>query len=138
MSETQGTSESTQPVETVTDKPGSANPIETAQTKVKTFLNSWQLKVGIVGAIVMSIALTAFFWQHAVAGFGMKLWSQQAGATPIECMVKDTNADQYVSCSAILNDQVVPLECGASIFNIGCRINYGSAARGALQTQSSR
>jgi hypothetical protein len=76
------------------------------------------------------VGLIAFFWAHMVAGLGMRVWSNSSGATPIECMMRDTNGDEYVSCSAILHDQVVPLECGSSIFNIGCRINYGAAAPG--------
>lgn len=131
MSETQGNSESSKPVETVTQKKEETSFLEPLQTKLGNILGSWKVKVGLASAVLVAIALTVFFWQHAVAGLGMKLWSAQAGATPIECMVKDTNNDQYVSCSAILNEQVVPLECGASVFNIGCRINYGAAATGA-------
>ncbi len=96
--------------------------------KLKEILKSWQLKVGIVVSILLAVFLVSFFWQHFVARLGMKAWSAQAGAVPIECMIKDSNDDQYVSCSAMLNEQVVPLECGSSIFNIGCRVNYGSAA----------
>jgi hypothetical protein len=135
MSETQGNSESSKPVETVTEKKEETSFLEPLQTKLGNLLGSWQVKVGLVSAVLVAIALTVFFWQHEVAGLGMKLWSSQAGATPIECMVKDTNGDQYVSCSAILNDQVVPLECGASVFNIGCRINYGAAAPGARKSR---
>ncbi|MDB9520273.1 hypothetical protein PN466_25335 [Roseofilum reptotaenium CS-1145] len=135
MSETQGNSELSKPVETVTEQKEETRFLEPLQTKVSNILASWQLKVGLVGAVLVTIALTVFFWQHEVAALGMRLWSRQAGATPIECMVKDTNGDQYVSCSAILNDQVVPLECGASIFNVGCRINYGAAAIGARKSR---
>ncbi len=96
--------------------------------KLTETLNSWQFKVAIVISVLLAGFFVWFFWQHLVAVQGMKVWSARAGAEPIECMIKDTNNDQYVSCSAMLKDQVVPLECGASIFNIGCRINYGSAA----------
>lgn len=95
------------------------------------FLKSWQFKVAIAITIVISmlvgIGLLMFFWQHIIAVQGMKAWAKRSHAQPIECMIKDTNDDKYVSCSAILNDQVIPLECGASIFNIGCRVNYGAA-----------
>jgi hypothetical protein len=95
-------------------------------------LNSWKLRTGLIATVLVSaflgIFILAFFWQHLVAGMGIKSWSTQAGATPIECMIKDTNSDGYVSCSAMLKGEVVPLECGASIFNIGCRVNYGAAA----------
>ncbi len=133
MSETQGSSESAQPVETVATK----NPLNTLKSQVGSILGSWQVKVGLVSVVIGVVALTVFFWQHEVANLGMKLWSARAGATPIECMIKDTNGDQYVSCSAILNDQVVPLECGASIFNVGCRINYGAASPGVIKPKPS-
>jgi hypothetical protein len=42
-------------------------------------------------------------------------------------MIKDTNEDQYISCTALLDEQIVPLECGVSILNLGCRVNYGTA-----------
>lgn len=96
--------------------------------KMGEIVKSWQFKVGIVVSTLLAGFLLLFFWQHFVAELGMKAWSARAGAQPIECMIKDTNDDQYVSCSAMLKDQVVPLECGSSIFNIGCRVNYGSAA----------
>lgn len=96
------------------------------------FLQSWKLKTGlIVTAIVgvlISLSLLVFFWSHIVAGMSMKDWSKRAGAMPIECMIKDTNDDGYVSCSAMLRNEVVPLECGSSIFNMGCRVNYGASA----------
>jgi hypothetical protein len=95
-------------------------------------LSNWKIKAGLIGTAVVSVMvvlfIVTFFWQHWVAGIGMKSWSSQAGAQPIECMIKDSNSDGYVSCSAMLKGEVVPLECGASIFNIGCRVNYGSAA----------
>ncbi len=102
----------------------SANLVE----RLTAILKSWQFKVGIVLSVLLAGFFIIFFWQHFVAVWGMKKWSARAGAQPIECMIKDTNNDQYISCSAMLKDQVVPLECGSSIFNIGCRINYGAAA----------
>lgn len=100
--------------------------------KVTNALGSWKVKAGLLGTAVVSIAvgifLLTFFWSHIIAGMGMKSWSSRADAQPIECMIKDTNSDGYVSCTAMLKGEVVPLECGASIFNLGCRVNYGSAA----------
>lgn len=92
----------------------------------------WKIKAGLIATVVISIFvglyLLFFFWPHLIAGKGMEDWSKRAGATPIECMIQDTNTDGYVSCSAMLRGEVVPLECGGSIFNIGCRVNYGAAA----------
>lgn len=100
--------------------------------KVTNALGSPKVKAGLLGTAIVSIAvgifLLTFFWSHIVAGMGMKSWSSRADAQPIECMIKDTNSDGYVSCTAMLKGEVVPLECGASIFNLGCRVNYGSAA----------
>ncbi|MEB3827493.1 hypothetical protein [Phormidium sp. CCY1219] len=100
--------------------------------KLQNLLSDWRVRVGLMGTAIAGLALglffLVFFWQHSVAEMGMKSWSSHANATPIECMIKDTNSDGYVSCSAMLHDEVVPLECGASIFNMGCRVNYGAAA----------
>ena len=96
------------------------------------FLQSWKFKVGLIvtgiATILIGLSLLVFFWPHIIAGKGMKDWAKRAGATPIECMIKDTNDDSYVSCSAMLRNEVVPLECGSSIFNMGCRVNYGASA----------
>ncbi len=100
-------------------------------------LQNWKVKTGLIlgaiVAVVIGLFLLNFFWAHIVAGIGMNSWSSRAKATPIECMIKDTNNDGYVSCSAMLEGEVVPLECGASLFNIGCRINYGTAAAPRLR-----
>lgn len=97
-------------------------------------LNSWKLKVGLGVAVLFAVSLFAFYWQHMIAVVGMKSWSARSGANPIECMVRDTNNDEYVSCSALLDQQIVPLECSSSLFNIGCRVNYGTAAPNPRQT----
>ena len=107
--------------------------VQTAPTATSSGIQlDGRIKLGILGtavaALVVGMFVVFFFWHHWIATFGMKSWSSHAGATPIECMIKDTNNDGYVSCSAMLQGEVVPLECGASVFNIGCRVNYGSAA----------
>lgn len=106
-------------------------------TKLTGVLQNWKVKTGLIVGVVISIViglfLINFFWAHIVAGIGMNSWSKRAKAAPIECMIKDTNNDGYVSCSAMLEGEVVPLECGASVFNIGCRINYGSAVAPRLR-----
>ena len=98
----------------------------------KNYFSSWKIRAGLIGtalvAIFVGFFLLNFFWAHIVAGMGMKSWSERADAAPIECMIEDTNSDGYVSCSAMLRGEVVPLECGSSIFNIGCRVTYGAAA----------
>ena len=102
------------------------------KTEGGNFLQNWKIRTGLIVTALVSVIVglfaLVFFWQHMVAGMGMNAWSDRAGAKPIECMVKDTNNDGYVSCSAMLRGEVVPLECGSSIFNIGCRVNYGAAA----------
>lgn len=115
----------------VTPVPAQSNAQES------NFLQNWKIKVGLIAsgviAVVVGLFLLMFFWQHIIAGKGMNAWSKRAGAQPIECMIKDTNNDGYVSCSAMLEGEVVPLECGSSIFNIGCRVNYGAAAAPVLR-----
>jgi hypothetical protein len=115
------------------EKTNSTPPVQNSLTaKWGEILNNWKVKTGLIAAVLftafLGVFLLVFFWQHWVAGMGMKSWSSHAGATPIECMLKDSNSDGYVSCSAMLTGEVVPLECGANIFNIGCRVNYGTAA----------
>ena len=112
--------------ETTTES--SISGVENVKNSLLNVLNSWKLKVGLVVAVLFAVSLFAFYWQHIIAVVGMKSWSARSGAQPIECMVRDTNNDQYVSCSALLDQQIVPLECSSSLFNIGCRVNYGTAA----------
>lgn len=104
------------------------NLVEDAQKTLGNLGNSWQLKAGVAVLVVLLLGLLNFFWPHIVAEQGMKNWSASSGAQPISCVFKDTNDDQYISCSAILDEQIVPLECSSSIFNLGCRVTYGSAA----------
>lgn len=113
------------------------------QAKFGGFMSNWRFRAGLIVTAVATVSIglftLVFFWGHIIAGFGMKSWSSHADASPIECMIKDTNSDGYVSCSAMLRGEVVPLECGASIFNIGCRVSYGAAAppvRQAIPTDS--
>jgi hypothetical protein len=102
--------------------------IEQVKIKMSAILSSWKLKAGLVILAIFTTVILIFFWPHLVAVQGMKGWSASSDAQPISCMIKDTNDDGYISCSALLKEEVVPLECGASIFNVGCRINYGAAA----------
>gem|GEM_PF-497134 len=113
-------------VESVTDSSGEI--INTIKTKIKDFFSSWKVRLTLIISILIGIFVLVFFWQHIIAVWGMKQWSGRSGATPIECMVKDTNDDHYISCSAIREGQIIPLECGSNILNIGCRVNYGTAA----------
>lgn len=101
---------------------------EKMQMSVGKLLSSWKLKVGVGVTIIIGVFIFGFFWQHWVALLGLKVWSGSSGAKPIECMMQDTNSDEYISCTAVLEGQVVPLECGASLLNVGCRVNYGAAA----------
>ena len=112
--------------ETTTES--SISGVENVKNTLGNFLSSWKLKAGLAVAALFGFLLFTFYWQHIIAVVGMKSWSARSGAKPIECMVRDTNDDQYVSCSALLDQQIVPLECSASLFNIGCRVNYGTAA----------
>ncbi|MGL5059374.1 MAG: hypothetical protein ACRC62_05275 [Microcoleus sp.] len=112
--------------ETSTDS--SISLVENVKMSVGNVLSSWKLKVGLGVAVLFAVLLLMFYWQHIIAVTGMKSWAARSGAKPVECMVRDTNGDEYVSCSALLDQQIVPLECSSSLFNIGCRVNYGTAA----------
>ncbi len=98
------------------------------KTQLGAFFSSWKFKLGVVLTSLVMFFLLVFFWSHLMAVTGMKLWASSAKAKPIECMIKDTNSDEYISCTALLDGQVVPLECGTSILNLGCRVNYGTAS----------
>jgi len=98
------------------------------KSSLGNILGSWKIKVGLGVAVLFGVLLLWFYWQHMIAVAGMKSWASRSGARAIECMVRDTNNDEYVSCSALLDQQIVPLECSSSLLNIGCRVNYGTAA----------
>ena len=114
----------------------SISGVENVKNSLGNVLNSWKLKAGLAVAVLFGVLLLSFYWQHIIAVAGMKSWAARSGAKAIECMVRDTNDDQYVSCSALLDQQIVPLECSSSLFNIGCRVNYGTAAPNLRQLNS--
>ncbi|VXD15116.1 conserved hypothetical protein [Planktothrix serta PCC 8927] len=114
-----------QPVDTPT--PMTTSIMDSIKGFVGKILSSWTVRITLLAIVLLGVGIFAFFWQHYVAELGMKMWTNSSGARPIECVLKDTNNDNYVSCSALLGDQVVPLECSSSLFNLGCRVNYGSA-----------
>lgn len=115
-----------QPVDTAT--PMTASIMSSIKGFLGNLLSSWTVRITLLVIFLLGVGICAFFYQHWVAEFGMKIWTNSSGAKPIECVLKDTNNDNYVSCSALLGEQVVPLECSASLFNLGCRVNYGAAA----------
>lgn len=114
-----------QPTETPTSMTTSI--LDSIKGFIGKILSNWIVRISLVGIVVLGVGIFAFFYQHFVAEMGMKMWTKSSGARPIECVLKDTNNDNYISCSALLGDQVVPLECSSSLFNLGCRVNYGSA-----------
>jgi hypothetical protein len=114
-----------QPVDTPT--PMTTSILNSIKGFVGNILSSWKVRITLGAILLLGVGIFAFFYQHYVAELGMKMWTNSSGARPIECVLKDTNNDNYVSCSALLGDQVVPLECSSSLFNLGCRVNYGSA-----------
>ena len=115
-----------QPVDTPT--PMTESIMDSIKGFFGNLLSSWTVRITLLAIVLLSVGIFAFFYQHWVAELGMKMWTKSSGAKPIECVLKDTNNDNYVSCSALLGEQVVPLECSSSLFNLGCRVNYGAAA----------
>lgn len=113
--------------ESVPDSSGEI--INTIKTKINQFFTSWKVRLTLIISILIGIFVFVFFWQHIIAVWGMKQWSARSGATPIECMIKDTDNNKYISCTAMKNDQFIPLECGTTLFNFGCRVNYGVTPR---------
>jgi hypothetical protein len=125
---TQTTAKTVQKEDNTAENSPAEEMLDQLKTKIREFFSSWKVRLTLIISILLGIFILTFYWQHIVAVWGMKQWSVRSGATPIECMVKDTNDDQYISCSAIRDQQIIPLECGANILNIGCRVNYGTAA----------
>ncbi|MGL5080172.1 MAG: hypothetical protein ACRC8A_01665 [Microcoleaceae cyanobacterium] len=111
----------------------SSNPVADIKSGVGSFLNSWKLKLGLVVAAIAGMALLSYLWPHIIATQGLKGWAKQSEAKPLTCMMQDTNDDGYVSCSAILDEQIVSLQCSSSLLNMGCRVNYGSVAPPAIK-----
>lgn len=95
--------------------------------QIKEIFKSWKFKLAIILTVIMSLISVVFFWHHLMAVTGLKMWASHADAQPIDCMMKDSDNNEYISCTAKMNDQVVPLECGVSFFNLGCRVNYGAS-----------
>ncbi|XWK88750.1 MAG: hypothetical protein U7127_01415 [Phormidium sp.] len=127
MSETQSeqTTNQSPTVVTPTDTTAPAKKVVPATTS--GFLNNWKLKAGIIGTVLVIFAVAIFtlnfYWVNIVATKGLKDWSKHANVQPIECMMRDTDNNGYVSCSAKDNDgKPIALECGSNIFNIGCRV----------------
>ena len=114
-----------QPTDTPT--PITTSILDSIKGFIGKILSNWKVRITLLGIVLLGGAIFAFFYQHIIAEMGMKMWTSSSGARPIECVLKDSNNDNYVSCSALLGDQVVPLECSSSLFNLGCRVNYGSA-----------
>ncbi|NJO70607.1 MAG: hypothetical protein HC825_00595 [Oscillatoriales cyanobacterium RM1_1_9] len=123
-----------QPV--ITQQTPVSSPVANAQSGIGAFFRSWKLKLGVVLVAIAGVALLSYLWPHIVATQGLKSWSRQSSASPISCMMLDTNDDGYVSCSATMPDeQIVSLQCSSNLLNLGCRVNYGSAAPPSIKVK---
>jgi hypothetical protein len=137
MSEVQP--ESTKKIETVAETKTTAPVVPPPRPStppdntggVGGFLNSWKFKLGLVlaGIIAVGVGLFIFYYPHTIAMMGLRTWSSESGAEAIDCMMRDTDDNGYVSCSAKMEQKVFPLECGASIFNTGCRVSREEMVR---------
>jgi len=125
----------TQSEQTTNQSPTVVTPTVTTPPTTKAvpatnngFLSNWKLKGGIIGTILAIFAIgiftLSFYWVNIVATTGLKNWSKLANAQPISCMMRDTDNNGYVSCTAkdLETKADLRLECGSSIFNIGCRL----------------
>jgi len=126
--ETNNTSSPTVELNKSTDS-NSTNPEQSNSliTRINKFISSWKFKLTAIFVSIFGVLLIIFFWKHIIAMQSLKGWANHAQAQAIDCMIQDTNDDQYISCTAKLDNQIVPLECGTSLFNMGCRVNYGNA-----------
>lgn len=105
-------------------------PKETEKTILDKISDYWHFLVVIVIVFIFAMGILFYFWPNFLAEQGMNTWVSKVPsgeAKAVKCMMRDTNNDGYISCTALLNKQVIPLECGVSVFNIGCRVTYGSA-----------
>lgn len=105
--------------------------IQTESGQAGGFLNSWKFKLGLVvaGIVAIAIAVAAFWFPYWVSMQGLNRWVAESGAEAIDCMMRDTDNNGYISCSAKIDQKVFPLECGADIFNIGCRVTKAEIIR---------
>ncbi len=115
-----------------TNQPKSNSDVENQQpsfvAKIKNFFSSWKFKLILIFSLIITVLSIIFFWQHIIAMQSLKGWAKHAEAEAIDCMIQDTNDDRYISCTAKVDNQIVPLECGTSLLNMGCRVNYGNAS----------
>ncbi len=97
------------------------------QVKKTSLLFNWKLLL-VFGVLVFSLILLTLFWlygEHFVAVQSMNTWTNDVNGESVNCVFKDTDSNGYISCTAMVNKQLVPLECGTNIFNLGCRVsNY--------------
>lgn len=106
-------------------------PEQTEKTVFDRISDYWQFLVAIIIVFIFAMGVLFYFWPNFLAVQGMNTWVSKVptgDAQPVKCMMRDTNSDGYISCTVLLNNDVVPLECGVSVFNIGCRVTYGSVA----------
>ena len=92
-----------------------------------SMIKNWKLLLGLLISLLLA---TIFFWfyaQHFVAVRSMNTWAKDVQGEPVNCVFRDTDGNGYISCTAKVNEQLVPLECGTNIFNMGCRVNYGGS-----------
>lgn len=129
MSETQPEQTTNQSPTVVTPTPVASPPATKAIPATNSgLLSNWKLKAGIIGTILAIFAIgiftLSFYWVNIVASTGLNNWSKLANAQPISCMMRDTDKNGYVSCTAkdLETKADLRLECGSSIFNIGCRL----------------
>ncbi len=130
MSEVQP--ESPKPIEVV-PQPQTVSPKQTEDLsdQVGGFLKSWKFKLGVVlaGIIAIGVGIFIFYYPYWIAMTGLTRWSEESGSQAIDCMMRDTDNNKYISCSARIDQKVFPLECGASLFNIGCRVSREEMVR---------
>ncbi|MDY7022597.1 MAG: hypothetical protein SWJ54_14780 [Cyanobacteriota bacterium] len=112
-------------------QPESSVQSEPITNKVGGFFNSWKFKLGLVvaGILALFIGYVSFYYPYWISTWGLKGWAAESGAEAIDCMMRDTDNNGYVSCSAKIEQKVFPLECGADIFNIGCRVTKAEIIR---------
>lgn len=110
---------------------------KTPITQIRDFIGSWKFKTFLLLLGIFTVGVIYFLSSltHQMAVKGMKMWASHAKATPVDCVFRDTNNDGYISCTAMVKDQVLPLECGTSPFNVGCRVNYGGVSSIVSQTK---
>ena len=99
---------------------------------VEKLISGWKWKLPVLVVLICTSIFFFFYGQHFMAVKSMNAWANDVSGKPVNCVFRDTDSNGYISCTAMVNEKLVPLECGTNIFNLGCRVNYSGGVSSHL------